>query len=169
MFQTRFFSAVSTLILAAAAALALTLALQPARTVGKAGAEAMEIYHQSEWSRAAPALTGGAAVDSLGLSALGRAIYQASEREQVPATLAARAARLWLAIYKASEWESVVPVKLGLGAEGLALYYASERAGSPEAAVDGMSIYHASEQSRVATQGARMSAYQRSEWLGADR
>ncbi len=174
MTHTRFFSPAAFIFLAGAAALALTLALLPARAMGKAGPEALAIYHASEWSQAQAALTGGAAVDNLGLNAAGRAIYHASEHERVPATLPARAERLWLAIYHASEWNRLVPVKWGLGAAGLAVYSASEHT-SPASgaenvlAAEGLSLYHASEQSREAAPGAGMNAYQRSEWLGADR
>jgi len=174
MTHTRFFNPAAFIVLAGAAALALILALQPARTLGKAGPEALAIYHASERSRAEAALTGGAAVDSLGLSPAGRAAYAASERERVPATLPARAERLWLAIYHASEWDRLVPVKWGLGAAGLAAYSASEHTSAALSAgnglaAEGLRLYHASEQSRAAAPGAQMNAYQRSEWLGADR
>ena len=82
-------------------------------------------------------------------------------------------------IYKESKWGNSREFYFGWNQDSLALYHESERnRGSVAPAVsneEAMAIYHESERSRTPAPPQRLfngqpfDAYQRSEWLGADR
>lgn len=82
-------------------------------------------------------------------------------------------------LYQQSEWANYLRERSSSNMEGLAIYHESERniasAGSVVSNLKGLAIYHKSERFGAAAPPIRLyngepfNAYQRSEWLGADR
>ena len=121
--------------------------------------EALAIYHQSEWGRA-PAQASGFSADGL-------ALYQHSERNRA---VNSRANAAGLAMYQQSERDSALVQAASLSQQALAIYHASEWGDAAPSSLDaGLATYHQSEWGRVPDRAQQFNAYQRSEWLGADR
>lgn len=108
----------------------------------------------------------------------GMAIYNESERGSGQVASVASNEE-GLAIYHESERKSGQIMSVASNQEGLTIYHDSERNSGQFAATvskdEGMSLYHASERQATIVNSVRMfngqpfNAYQRSEWLGADR
>jgi hypothetical protein len=112
-----------------------------------------------------------------GANEAGMKIYQQSERADY-GRIPARIIEEGMAIYHQSERGLSSNSGSFSNEEGLAIYHASERGGNPVELVvsneEGLEIYHESE--RYTTRpperlydGKPFNAYQRSEWLGAER
>lgn len=107
----------------------------------------------------------------------GMAIYQQSERagyRRIPARIIEEG----MAIYRASERNLASLEPTVYKEAGLAIYHESERNASLVRPVgtteEGLGIYHASERNTIIPavrlyDGKPFNAYQRSEWLGAER
>ena len=112
-----------------------------------------------------------------GANEAGMKIYQQSERAGY-GRITARIIEEGMAIYHQSERSSHSDRASLYNEEGMAIYRESERNSSPLKLVDskqeGMEIYYASERNTVIPpvrlyDGKPFNAYQRSEWLGAER
>jgi hypothetical protein len=106
----------------------------------------LQIYRQSEW---ADYLRAHSSSNMAGL-----AIYHESERNS-PSVKSAVSNQVGLAIYHESERNSASVVPAVSNEEGMAIYHESER----NSAVPAIRLYD----------GKPFNAYQRSEWLGAER
>lgn len=186
MFHNRLLNSLAAAALLVIAGLTLRMAMASSqlRANARTNTLAQSLYFESERRGiATPVPVAAASFAGLRLSADGLAIYHQSEWSRVatPAVVAAAGApaltgvlRLsaeGLAVYHESEWGRTAADLASAGLEqGMAIYHASEQ-GSATARLtaQGLAVYHVSEWGRVPDRAQRFNAYQRSEWLGADR
>ncbi len=129
-----------------------------------------KIYQQSEWADYQRARSSS--------NKEGLAIYHESEHKSASVGSAVYNEE-GLAIYLESEWADYQRARSNSNKEGLAIYHESEhKSASVESAVyneEGLAIYLESERYGVEALPVRLyngkpfNAYQRSEWLGAER
>ncbi len=120
---------------------------KPERVVLPVANEAgIKIYQQSEWADYQRARSSS--------NMQGLAIYHESERNS-PSVKSAVSNQVGLAIYHESERNSASVVPAVSNEEGMAIYHESEQ----NSAVPAIRLYD----------GKPFNAYQRSEWLGAER